>query len=333
MRLLRISLVALVSMTINAGCSAARNHLSPWRGQDRDSVVPEEHEYSPRTGEPEYDEFRNPSGEPAPAPPAMGVSKVKSVSFLKDISAKLHRRKDDCAADCVDDSELVGRCSPVEPCVPCDDRKTSNHRSVGRRDGSENANRLNPLRSLRKSLTKVFHGTSTEVCSSECAEIPCEPGCDAQQQSVCTPSPCTPRDAKACRKPEPHYQGLKPLTAQPMRNGDELADPLEEQELQNAPGRISPDDHIRSEESSVLPVPQVPTVPTTLPPAAPLTNPLSSEQSEEVPVPPAVPSETRQSVEPPVWPRLQGRNRPVFMSTSGVAGSSGSIVIQPRPDR
>ena len=183
MRLLRISLVALVAMTITTGCSASRYKLGLQRDRDdRSSSQNDDHEYSPRAGEPS-DDFREPAGEPVPAPPAMGISRVKSVSFLKDIGDKLHGRKDDCAPDCVDDSELVGKCSPVEPCVPTPEHSDRVHRYADRYYNDRNTDRLNPLRSFKKSVTRVFHHEPAKTCAPECTDIVTEPGCNAPSRT------------------------------------------------------------------------------------------------------------------------------------------------------
>ncbi len=341
MRLLRISLVAFVAMTLTTGCAATRNRLSSLRDHDRDASATEDHEYSPRAGESSGDDFRNPSGEPVPAPPAMGISRVKSVSFLRDISDKFHGRKDDCGLDCVDDSELVGQCSPVEPCVPTDDHNKRVHRYVDRYYSKDNnTSRLNPLRSFQKSIGKVFHGKPSADCSSECTEIQDEPGCNAPQK-VCDQSRRPLRVYSEQGNSQPSVQPSSPLRPRPTRNGDGLAAPMEDHDLHNEPGLITPNNQIRTGDIPALPipdqpvpsVPEVPAVPEAVTP--PVQPPAPVPQVEDLPAPPVLPPGTTQSVEPPVWPRLQGPNKQVSLpSTIGTKQvNSGPMVIQPRPSR
>lgn len=340
MRLLRISLVALVALTITTGCSASRYKLGLQRDRDdRSSSQNDDHEYSPRAGEPS-DDFREPSGEPVPAPPAMGISRVKSVSFLKDIGDKLHGRKDDCASDCVDDSELVGRCSPVEPCVPSPEQSERVHRFADRYYNDHNTDRLNPLRSFKKSVTRVFHHEPAKTCAPECSDIVTEPGCSAPPRICDQPRPAS-RSVKDSCGADTHHDTV-PRPAKPKRSGKTLADPMEETDLPVDHGMISPKDQLNIEQIPALPAPgetetiqpesgppAVPGIPQAQP--APQQPPVPVPQVEDLPMPPG----TTQTIEPPAWPRLQSPNKQVSMPL-GIGPRSintAPIIIQPRSNR
>ena len=348
MRLLRISLVAIVATTIFSGCSASRYRISFFRDRDDSaSALQDEHEYSPSPDRASDDEFRNPPGEPVPAPPAMGISRVKSVSFLKDLGGKLHGRKDDCVEDCVDDSELVGKCSPVEPCVPSAEQNQRVHRYVDRYNKDDNTDRLNPLRSFKKSIKRTFHHEPAQACAPECAEVLPEPGCNAPART-CDQSPRVLRKhtescGTACA-PEP-----RPPAVRQKRSAECLADPMEENDLPVPQGLITPKDHIKVQEVPALPFPgeEQNLSPETAPPAVPALPPAASipqsaptpepqkspapvPQVEDLPLPPG----TTQTVEPPAWPRLQGTNKQVSLpSGTGTRRAAGPMIIQPRPSR
>lgn len=296
----RISLIAIMAILAASGCSASRSTILPDDGGDAQPEVPPRHDtdYSPDPWE--SDEASPgtvppvPSGEPLPAPPATGVSRVKSVSWLKDLGSKIQGKPVPCGSECGDNDELlIGRCSPIEPCVPgteCASRGCVERYRESVCDG-QNTDRLNPARSLGKSITKLFHKGAPAQCSQECAEylIPqrrCTPAFD----DSCAASP-GPRNARR----ELH----------PGKKSGCLADPLAEPFTDDTdPGLITPEERERPTEPEIppdVPAPQqVPGVPTISP---------SELQSPPVPELPGVPvpsTSSTQVVEPPAWPRLMG---------------------------
>ena len=294
----RISLIAIMAILVASGCSTSRSSILPDDGADDQPEVPPRHDsdYSPDPYESD-DELRSPvppvpSGEPLPAPPATGVSRVKSVSWLRDVRSKIHGQPDPCGSECGDNDELlVGRCSPIEPCVPSE--AGSSRVCVERYRGSvcdgRSTDRLNPARSIGKSISKLFHKGAPVPCSEECAE------------NLTPKRRCTPAFNDSCASSSSHRNIKRDLN--PSNRSGSLADPMEDSSIDESdPGLIAPGEPEspgNPESAPPIPIPQkVPAVPLT--PAQELYDP----PVPDIPPVPTPLTPSTQVVDPPAWPRL-----------------------------
>jgi len=331
MRFERISVFAMLAFALASGCSASRNAATSLRENDADEsaetqvIVPprHEHEFAPGTIPPR-DEFQDPqqnSGprEPVPAPPAQGVSRVKSVSFLKDLTQKL-RPADECGEDCSDE-ELIGRCSPIEPCVPSQDSAARIERYRSRVRAGEDPQRLNPMRSLKNSLGRLFQKPPASCAASECAsqiadrDFPTHVPVPQSGTAGMGPS-ATNLAGEATRNS---------ASLQHHRRSGALARRLELPD--SDPGLIQPSNSVplpedassaNEDTSTAIPLNPAPTNRSALP-AVPVE---SLAPAKAVPSP--TPGPSNQLVEPPVWPRLRG-------TAQEPAHSVSQSVVLPQP--
>lgn len=157
MRLKRISLLALMSLVVASGCSANRNAATSLRGEREHVTEPprRNHEYNPALTPGDDGFIEPPSEEPALTPPALGVSRVKSVSWLRDFGSK--KREVPAPELSCSDEELIGRCSPIEPCVP---NSECGAQSFGT-PSSDNPRNASPLARMQKSVSRMFGRKST----------------------------------------------------------------------------------------------------------------------------------------------------------------------------
>lgn len=349
MRLKPISLAAALALALTSGCSASRNAVSALRSRPAESaderiVTPPRHDREYDDPDSEHDEFRDPQPssprEPVPAPPAHGVSRVKSVSFLRDLRGKINGR-DSCGADCSDE-QLVGQCSPVDPCVPgC----ATTERVERYRDKvyyRHDPDRINPAQSLRKRFSRVFHAP-LPAASGACAEPLATPTELPQRlrplpparRLVCVPESCGDLTPAVTHQPD---RGAVP------RPGC-LADPLDGPVDEVDPGLISPDSRMphMSEELPEMPeigIDQAPAngspdnlrpIPAQPVPPEPEAGP--SNPAAPIPAQPLPQGTTNQVVEPPSWPRLNdsGMARPVSQAvTLPNYSRPQNILITPR---
>ncbi len=331
MRLKRILWIAVLAISIASGCSANRSSWNPLRGEnDRDNIAPQrEHEYEPRLydGERELQEPSSllpsapaPSGEPVPAPPALGVSRVKSVSWFSGLGA--HLRGKETAARCVDEPSFeIGACSPIDGCtseheIGCESTPRASRIRQNDCDGAESV-RVGPGRSIRNSLGKLFRHKRSVPCPSECAEANGAECCDSAEvlcdelsqrsrhdcgeelslqgrftplrdHSVAVVDSCA--EESACASEE-FTQGHSVMTVTPKPRKNCLADPLQEP--------FTPE---------VLPAPNADRngAPPASVPAVPFPAPQEIPVPQLPPLVPGIPIDQGSSVrfiEPPAWPR------------------------------
>ena len=361
MRLNRIPLFALMSVLIASGCSASRSSLKALRGGGEDVETPpsHDHEYSPAPYDGD-DDFRPPTphsqpGEPVPAPPAIGVSRVKSVGWLKDLGEKMHPRTDSCIEDCVTDEELIGKCSSIDSCTSeagCGTEvRVQRYREHVVHQPTD---RLNPMRSLKKTWAKLLHKPCPVASTDPCASIVSEPGCSVPShveettvqnfQKQCGELPkASRRTMHAAEKPCRNNETAVEL--RPTRRRDCLADPLQEPAIDDVqPGLLTPDD-IEFQEHLAEPAinapsqtyePRLPSEPASdVPLLPPMEN--SDGRFEPVPAVPQIPSIADPStkvVEPPLWPKRKGQTiRQISQPSSGNwNGSQQYHAVDPMPE-
>ena len=275
MRLKRILLFAVLSITMASGCSANRNSLNPLhRADDRESIAPrDEHEYDPRIQDYDRDlqeptspvpSLPVPSGEPVPAPPAFGVSRVKSVSWLKEITSKLHGRQSSCTADaCVSDQQCeTGACAAES------------------------------IHDDRRSLQSLIRKKRQSAFGQDCGEY------RILQRG------CTPRNDESCITVDSCLEELdwpfesrgnrqNPSAMNPIPRRECLADPLQEP---FAPDHV-PALGIHGDPQPPTAVPELPVQPAQQNPVLPVPG---------VPELPISPGSSVRMTEPPAWPRHRG---------------------------
>ncbi len=331
MRLKRFSLFTVLSLTMVSGCSANRASLNPLdQADDRETIAPQdENEYYPRV----YDEDRDlqeptspvpslpvPSGEPVPAPPAFGVSRVKSVSWLKDISSRFRGNKSaGDSAQCVDEQSCeIGACSPIDSCASESGCATSSRVQRYRQQVCDNPGEVgtHPIRSVKKSFGKLFHPGQAGSCSEEYAESVRKDNCGIEPMIRREPRPafgrdcrehrnlqnrCTPLGDESCAAMDAGVEqpGNRPgfndhlsrsRVVSPLPRRECLADPLQEPFVQDVVP--TPGTHRNPE-------------PPTAVPAIPFA-PIPEQPAPGNPAIPIDPDSSVRLVEPPAWPRHQG---------------------------
>lgn len=301
MRLPGISLFAIISILVISGCSANRNAVRDDRADDQPYIPPRhDHDYSPEINSPQ-DELQSPvppvpSGEPIPAPPAFGISRIKSVSWLKRRESKASVKSTISQAPCgASDEPQIGQCTPIESCVPQHDVSASERvpRYQETRCGEGCAERVSPLQRLSRAFKKFRHPHPADSCSESCtdsardAQPPVHTGKSFSNSPECADGP----------------GGLLHANKKPRCLADSLDEPYSED---TDPGLITPDDAILPSPEREIPrapaLQQVPTVPTIPKPKG------FQEPVPGVPVPPAPLGPSTQIVEPPLWPRLGTRH-------------------------
>ncbi len=331
MRLKRISLFAALALLVAAGCSTNRNALHPLRNDnDRVAAPPRhDHEYAPS---PEYqdDDFQNPSRatgpqEPLPAPPAFGVSRVKSVSWLKDLGGKLNRKSDTAVANCSDET-LVGQCSPLDN---CGSESACEPQVRVERFKEQACEKVAPkhvcaITRLRKSVGRILHKPKPISCTDDCglqdADACGTPATtefqNIQHNYIQHKQSCGERpEQSGCGTQEiPRSrvnQNLRP-SLHPECKKECLAEPLLETSAeQSAPRLPAPTENGRAKFSDQeFPIDT---------PAGELEPPLPN-----APILQDITAPSTQIVEPPVWPRLRAGNMmtPVSHSATSSEGSA-----------
>ena len=337
MRLERKSLLACTLLLLT-GCSAAR-HFRSAASEDvsPDRVpLPVRHADEYDTGEENYDyEYESrpsrdddsmrprssvppapPMREPVPAPPAVGVSRVKSVSWLRRSENNSHQMT--CGDDNNGDGCTPGNVSPLPQSYFLEGCDTPPQTTVA-----------SPLRDREKTnLVEVVRGWSLKRRTPTPRQIPvprnycgeqnvAAPGCYAP--GGCTQNTQTFPPHEAVRNSDEHSN---PKTHGP-RSGN-LADPLNENgweenaahpvargftadELMELPSNLEQGSEVKP-QSDVKPqtVPQVPDKSEIAPPPE-LPSPLPAPPGETVPDPVEQqinPNSVNSITKPPMWPRL-----------------------------
>ncbi len=338
MRLGRISWLALLASAglSLSGCSASRSASRADSYEPLRAAEPPYHssEYDP-PGLPEQSpEFRrersaplspqSPIPEPPPVPPAVGVSRVKSVSFLQEVGSPLRGYFSDpeesvrpanksvyspigytqqypTGSSC---SESSDRCA--DACAEgCDDSKKfgSCLRKLFNRPSNKPAS----------NFKSIFRRKRT---SSDCAAEPCvksdpcatDPYIDQRQHSVNAPEGCSVSTWPDVRLQNnggtAHAQPTPPAAWPPDLDSrsTETSDPTDSSEdlfidLEKNSGR-SPENN--TPKSAV--VPPAPSQPE----SSQLAEPVPPQPNlETIPAVPAVPDEDNQADNVPLWPRLR----------------------------
>ena len=362
MRIERNSLIA-ITLLFMAGCAASRQARQAENfSSNTDPVkMPIRHadEYDLDAGNYQYEaapenddtlpssQIRKPSQvplhEPIPAPPAIGVSRVKRVSQQQDAD---HRPEhNNYGDDSCGDGYKIGQQTHFPPvyfgegCVtsssPCQETTTLKKFAQGW--------------NLRAKPHRRSRLESTYDCRKGLA---CEPGFILPEGCSSTfPRARSNRDARSSVK---QYIGgalVEPRTAPHANYGGSLADPLQENSWDEQAGAENP--HSSSAEMLDLPstletltqsqpsqhVPNVPVIEAApaipLPEAQPELSPAPSIQLPEAPpkIPQQVdPSAVNRILRPPMWPRLGStagtyRSAPVAASPDG--DDAALPVIQP----
>ena len=328
MRLKRISLFALMTLALTSGCSANRNAAASLRGERERFTEPprHDHEYSPSLT-PGDDEFvEPPSGEPAPAPPALGVSRVKSVSWLRDLGSK-KRTVPEPDLSCSDE-ELIGKCSPIEPCVPdpeCGD-------SLSEPLSSDHSKHASPFSRMRKSMSRLLGRKSTQPVATDCRDQCASGSCTTADLAERVSAPTSRRAAPVPQSSSAATWDSKTIPESPDRVGalhpdcrkECLAEPLIESVFDPAePGLITPADRIPAvPEHSFLPDLELPEPDTAVP------------LEPTLPVPEAPQIETLEPtstgfIEPQLWPKLEERAEIRSISQSVSRATHPSAVVKP----
>ncbi len=334
MRLERKSLFIAITLLFMAGCSANRHD----RQSDTVDYSPEPvpmpirhaDEYDSGAGEYDYDpasshgESPNRSGtpvpppvpmrEPVPAPPALGVSRVKSVSLLRGIGNRTDRNNcgDTACGDVHRDtsqSQLPPECfiegcitpphTVIAPRIPCREKTTLVEVIQGW--------------NLRAKTRRAERIQRSRNCGESTA---CDPGCFAPES--CTANVNGDRSFDGQSRTEKRSLGGEP--AQQSRHGS-LADPLQENDwddpVNSEDPRFSPDELLDlpstietpssgQQQPNVPPVPKIDGVPVLpMPTPAPASTPAIQDPAAPVDVPQQIaPDAVKRIVRPPMWPRL-----------------------------
>lgn len=347
MRLKRISLFAILSLALASGCSASRNAITPLRDRDEHGPLPprHDHEYSPGTES--SDDFQNPPQtdgplEPVPAPPALGVSRVKSVGWIKDLGARLHRKPTAPPSECTDelscsDQELVGKCSAIDPCVTELECVAETPDACGEERACDSTppRRTSKFRRFHRSLPGAFPRTEPHAYNPECSPLMAEPeACGTLKRELPAPAcrvPCGEQVAQpGCAAP-----GCATIEDRAILHSDRkrecLADPLRDTVIDSTdPGLITPADTHSGHGEDPAVFDGAPVIPQSPDEGfAPDQNNNLPQQDTPVIPPqqpvPAVPGSSTRIIEPPAWPRLRNK--------SGVTSVSRSTVINSPADR
>jgi len=334
MRLERKSLLACTLLVLT-GCSAARN----LRSAASESVSPDRvplpvrHADEYDTGEHNYEYELNPSyedeslaprsslpptapmREPVPAPPAIGVSRVKSVSWLR--RSENNSTRNTCGDNTSVDGCTTGNVSHLPPAyfVEGCDTPTQTTVAPSLRD-REKTNLVGVVHGWN--LRKRIHTRQQTYAPRNCGEQNvASPGCYAP--GGCTQNTQTFPPHDAVRKSDAYSNPKNSGT----RSGS-LADPLSENGWEenathpNNPG-FTPDDlmelpSIIEQRSEVKPQPEtkpksVPHAPddSEISPTPALPIPLPADPDETVPAPveqKVSPNSANTNTKPPMWPRL-----------------------------
>lgn len=366
MRLERKTLLACTLLLLT-GCSAARHSRSAASESDSPDRVPMpirhadeydsggdnyDYEYEPSPSR--DDESLTPRSslppaapmrEPVPAPPAIGVSRVKSVSWLR--RSKVDSTRNTCGDNSYVDGCATGNVSPlpqsyfVEGC----DTSPQTTRTPSLRDRKK-TNLMEVLRgwNLRKRTRSPQQAYAPRNCGEQKVAAP---GCYAPGGYTQNTQSFPPQDAVRQSAPYSNPKNFGP------RRGN-LADPLSENGWEenathrNNPGfnpdelmELRPNIEQRSDvkpQSEKLPqsVPNVPDASGISPtPALPI--PLPADPNETLPAPveqQVNPNSVKTNIKPPLWPRLgQPAPKPANLPVAAPATQQDSFLPLVQPSR
>ncbi|RLS78623.1 MAG: hypothetical protein DWI00_03510 [Planctomycetota bacterium] len=349
MRLKRISLFAMLSLVLASGCSASRNAITPLRDRDDHDALPprHDHEYSPGTEDSE--DFQNPPEsngplEPVPAPPAFGVSRVKSVGWIKDLGAKFHRKPVAPPSECADelscaDQKLVGKCSALDPCVTESECVTESPEACceERACDSTPPRRTSKFKRFHRSLPGAFPHAEPHAYKPECSPLGGMPeACGTLTREVPAPAcgvPCgEPAVRPGCAAP-----GCGTIDDRAILHSERerecLADPLRDTMIDNTdPGLITPADIEAGHGGGADVFNGIPVIPHS-PREVFVPEQINNPPVQGAPVippqqpVPAAPGSSTRIVEPPVWPGLRNKSGVTSVSRSTVLSSSAATKI------
>jgi hypothetical protein len=363
MRIERNSLIAVVLLFM-AGCSANRQARLADNVYDPTGSVqmPLRHADEYDSGEyddepaPASDETSSPSrapvpmGEPVPAPPAIGVSRVKSVSWLR--GARNRSESENCGDDADRDSCSPGPQTQLPPDYFSEGCVTTPHTAIAPRKPHRERTTITEivqgwnLRAKTRRAERVRSSRNcgeSEVCDASCFA---PEGCDSSVNGSQSQQP-SPQVAKQSVGGMPFAPGA----AASGNHGGSLADPLQENGWDDNDG--SPDQRIHPDEMLELPstleaspdgeqhrqyVPEVPNVDhmpvLPMPEAASPLLPTPGIQPPAAPaaVPQTNPETVRRIVQPPMWPRLgaaAATSGNVPVATPAISSDQSLPAIQP----
>ncbi|MBC7966872.1 MAG: hypothetical protein H7Z17_13220 [Fuerstia sp.] len=346
MRLERNSLIAVLLLVL-AGCSASRHARQADNDFDTtDSVAtPLRHadEYDSRGRNYEYEYESAPSEdetpgpdrtpvpppvpmhEPVPAPPAIGVSRIKSVSWLRFPGSK--SEQDNCGDNACGDNECGDGCSTGQQTILPPEYFT---------EGCVTPPRTATVPSTRcrekTTLLEVMHGWNMRAKTRRPERV--QPSLNCGEPTACDPGLITPEgcnSASKSRRSAPvvkrHVGGapVAPGTAPHGKHGsspDNLLDPPATLE--------APADEQKPQVIPDVPVTQpLPVLPESAPTPAnqnPAPAPVVPQQTE--------PDTVKQIVRPPMWPRLgSAAATPNKVPVSNPANSHDSSLPMIQPGR
>ena len=290
MRLAKYSLLAVSALMTFSGCAAYRSAGKATVNEPSDTFIPPRHtqEFDP-PGESEYrlnppHDYR-PNGsaapiQPPPVPPAIGISRVKSVGLIRDLGTRVS-------------SSFRGK---DESCVP------SPAPCVSEENCGEGCVDSSQKRRFGSCFTKVFSKTSLfrlkakPVCGEntfdgfDCGEShkSCLPGLIRpdcmERKTVCAPQPGC---ADACSNSPWDYRSERPCLA------DSLSDPFLDENCEQIK-TLPTDGFDRVRDRSVI---------------EPSNGPSDSAPQQVVPAPPVLPETSEQNNELPIWPKLESEHR------------------------
>lgn len=337
MRLKRIYLLTFALLVLS-GCSASRkashsDALSqehspvplPMRHADEYDSGPAEYEFSPEERDRRPVPPPVPMREPLPAPPAIGVSRVKSVSWFKALRGK---SDDDCVSEECGDPCVIGQHSQLPPDYfdSCTNQPATTPHCAGR----EKLTVFEIMRSWNLGWKKNRWTTTRSRQPGE--RVVPDPGCstvtDRTSSNGCTTGGCTTGGCTSAG-PRPmaiQHNGSNKLAESKVHHGSRgssLADPINEfgwenptvtNEQQTPPDALlelpAKSDKVQQEKSPRTIVPKVPTSE-----AVPLNPTIHPDKSPAVPesaepripaVPPTSSDSVRTIIQPPLWPKLTG---------------------------
>ncbi len=365
MRLERNSLIA-VTLLFMAGCSVNRparesDNMSdstdpvtmPMRHADEYDSGPRDYEYEPATSNgdrprPSRTQITPsaPMREPVPAPPAIGVSRVKSVSWLRGAGHTSGHN------NCGDDAGADDCCSGQQTQLPPEYFRS------GCGTPPEAVSPRHCQSRVKTTLADMMHGwnhrTKTHRPKRDQTRHKCGEG------TTCDPGLIMPEGCNSSRKGSKSYSPSASVTKQSIggsvgpgrvpqgNHGGSLADPLRENGLDDHGGAadsgFSPDELLDLPSTVEAPTDGMPpqNVPVSeLTPAIPMTDSatrLITTPAIPTQVPTAAarqqfnPDTTKQIVQPPMWPRLgpaaaTSGNAPT--SVPAVATDSALPAIEP----
>ncbi len=362
MRIERNSFIA-ITLLFMAGCSASRQARQaenfpnntdpvamPIRHADEYDLDARNYEYEAAPANDDTlppSQIRKPSQvplhEPIPAPPAIGVSRVKRVSQQQDA----HHRPEhnNYGDDSCGDGYRIGQQTHFPPVYFSEGCVTSSPRCPGETTLEKFAQGWN--------LRAKPHRRSRLETTYDCRKgLACEPGFILPEGCSSTfPRGISNRDSRSRVK---QYIGgalVEPRTAPHANYGGSLADPLQENSWDEQAGaenaHSSPDEMLDLPSTLETPtqsqpsqhVPNVPVIESApaipLPEAQPELSPAPLIQLPEAPpkIPQQVdPSAVNRILRPPMWPRLgstAGTYRSETGPTPGVSDDGSLPVIEP----